>query len=129
MDVDRTRSCLSPSRVKLNLIDEKISIGVNYGKSPWQIVPEIIGFRNKIAHGKNTPLTFDEVVPADAEYKKILREFMFADWQKYANKKNAKRVRLKLEELFTIIHSKANIEGDILFGHGAQTGSARLIRR
>ena len=52
---------------------------------------------------------------------------MFADWQDFADKKNAKQVRNELEKIFKLIHEKAKIEADYLFHHGMQIGSASLI--
>ena len=41
---------------KLDLIAERLGIAVDYGSMPWQIVPEIVGVRNKIATEQtNTP--------------------------------------------------------------------------
>src|SRR6187431_966183 len=93
---------LSPNS-KLCLICEKLDITVNYGKMPWQIVPEIIGFRNKLAHGKSSLLREQKLVPVTEEYQSILRKFLLADWQEYANEKNALRAQKQLNSLFEII--------------------------
>jgi len=117
---------LSP-KSKLNVLCEKLGIEQDYGKMPWQIVPEIIGFRHKVAHGKNALLKFEEVVQITDEYKEIMHEFMFADWQEYANSDNAIKVREHLEDLFRTVHEAAGIENDFLFNHGGQSGSAKLV--
>ena len=44
---------LSP-RGKLNVICEKLNIEIDYGLAPWRIVPELVGIRNKIVHGKTS---------------------------------------------------------------------------
>ncbi len=117
---------LSP-KAKVNVICEKLEISINYGITPWQIVPEIIGFRNKVAHGKNAMLKEEKVVPKDDKYEEIVHEFLFADWQNYATEKNANKVRTELEKLFGIIHKEAKIEGDFLFHHGTQMGSTSIV--
>lgn len=113
---------------KLSLIAEKLNINVNYGNMPWQIIPEIIGFRNKIAHGKNEMLRLEKVVPKNENYEKIMHDFMFADWQEFATLENARKVREQLDKIFNIVHKAANIEDDYLFHHGLQTGSAKIVQ-
>lgn len=115
-------------KAKVNIIAEKLNIKVDYGDTLWQIIPEVIGFRNKIAHGKNTLLREKRTIRANDKYEEIMHEFLFANWQNYATKENAIRVRQRLEEVFKIIHEKANIENDFLFQHGGQLSSAKLVR-
>ena len=61
------------------------------------------------------------------KYEQLWKMFLFADWQKYASKRNAVRVRAQLETLFKLILGKANLENDWLFHHGAQVGSGTLV--
>lgn len=117
---------LSP-KAKIHVLCERLRLTPNWGTQPWQVVPQIIGFRNKIAHGKNELLTFEAVVPQDEKYDAIWREFLFSDWQTYATAKNAELVRDRLLALFKMIHAKANIKGDLLFHHGSQFGSAESL--
>jgi hypothetical protein len=117
---------LSP-KSKLNILCEKLAIEQDYGKMPWQIVPEIIGFRNKVAHGKNVLLKYEEIVQTTDEYEKILHKFMFAEWQEYVNSDNAIKVRKHLEDLLSTVHAAVGIEDDFLFSYGGQSGSASLI--
>ena len=112
-------------KAKVNVICEKLEIKVNYDRTPWQIVPEIVGFRNKVAHGKNAMLTEEKIIPKNDKYEEIRRGFLFADWQNYAVEKNAIKVRSELEKLFRIIHKEAKIENDFLFNHGGQMYSAK----
>lgn len=114
-------------RAKLALIAERLCIAVNYGSTPWQTIPKLFGFRDKVAHGKNEMLRLEDVVPHD-RYEELMHEFMFADWQKFANQRNASDVRKSLEEIMAIIHGLAGIEGDVLFSSGPQFGSATLIQ-
>ena len=113
-------------RAKIDVVCEKLGLAPEWGSLPWQIVPEIIGFRNKIAHGKNALLTFEQTVSTD-EYETLLHKFLTADWQHYATENNAVRVRAQLERLFQIIHKQAAIDGDILFQDGFQSGTATAL--
>ncbi len=115
-------------RAKLALIAEKLDFKVDYAGLPWQVIPQLFGFRDKVAHGKNEMLRLEKVVPHDDRYEELMHEFMFADWQKFATEQNAISVRKQLEEIMTDIHRMANIPNELLFGHGSQHGSARLIQ-
>ena len=101
----------------------------NWGTLPWQIVPEIVGFRNKVAHGKNALLKFEKLVSMSDDYEQTLYAFLMADWQEYATETNAIRVRAQLESLFELIHSKAAIKNDVLFVEGFQTHAATALRK
>ena len=116
-------------RAKLALIGERLNFSIDYGRPPWQIIPKLFGFRDKVAHGKNEMLRLEKVVPHDDRYEELMHEFMFADWQKFATEQNAADVRKHLEEIMVNIHKVANIENEHLFSHGSQFGSARLIKK
>ncbi len=113
---------------KLALIAEKLDFNVDYGTMPWQIIPQLFGFRNKVAHGKNEMLRLEKIVPHDDRYKELMHEFMFADWQNFVTQENAINVRKRLEEIITSIHKKTNIPNEVVFSHGSQLGSGRLIQ-
>jgi hypothetical protein len=115
-------------RAKLALIGERLNVPIDYGRLPWQIIPKLFGFRDKVAHGKNEMLRLEKVVPHDDRYEELMHEFMFADWQKFATEQNASDVRKHLEEIMANLHKVANIESEFLFSHGSQFGSARLIQ-
>ena len=114
-------------RAKLALIAEKLNFAVDYGRLPWQAIPKLFGFRDKVAHGKNEMLRLEKVVPHDDRYEELMHEFMFADWQNFANEENATNIRTQLEEIMTSLHKLANIENEFLFSHGNQVGSAKLV--
>ena len=119
---------LSP-KAKLGLICEKLKLNINYGKTPWQIVPELIGFRNKVAHGKSELLKSEEIVLGGSDkYEKLMHKFLMAEWQEFANKKNAQRAKKQLEALFIEVHRAANMENDFLFEFGAQFRTAKLVQ-
>lgn len=114
-------------RAKLALIAERLDFTVSYSRQPWQTIPKLFGFRDKVAHGKNEMLRLEKIVPHD-RYEKLMHEFMFAEWQEFANAHNASDVRKHLEESMTKIHGLAGIEGDILFSSGPQTGLVTPIQ-
>ncbi|MEX0957691.1 MAG: hypothetical protein WDZ63_00235 [Burkholderiales bacterium] len=119
---------LSP-RAKLSLIAERLNIKVDYGRLPWQIIPGLLGFRDKIAHGKNEMIRLEKTIPMDSKYEEVMHEFLFADWQNFAIEKNVVRIRQHLEDVLTTVHRAANIKDDFLFRHGDQVRSASLVRR
>ena len=115
---------LSP-RGKLDLISEKLNIDIDYGNSPWQVVPEIFAIRNKIAHGKNELLEDQRILSVDT-YDEIMGQFLVADWQEYATQETAQRVRDKVEEICKKIWKNTNFNPHELFKIGGQTGSAHF---
>jgi hypothetical protein len=112
-------------RAKLALISEKLDLNIDYGKLPWQIIPKLFGFRDKVAHGKNEMLRLEKIVPHDDRYEELMHEFMFAEWQKFATEQNAVDVRKQLEVIMTDIYRKTNIPDEFLFDNGSQMGSAK----
>jgi hypothetical protein len=115
-------------RAKLALISEKLNFEIDYGRLPWQIIPKLFGFRDKVAHGKNEMLRLEKVVSKDDPYEELLHQFLFSDWQKFATDQNASSARTHLEEIMLEIHSLAKIENEQLFRNGNHVGSALLIQ-
>jgi hypothetical protein len=116
---------LLPPGGKVNVICERLGLVPDWGALPWQIVPEIVILRNKVAHGKNELHRFEETVPLDG-YETRLHEFLAVKWQEQATEANAERVHAQLKRLFEIIHSRSDIEDDVLFVDGAQMGTATI---
>ncbi len=110
---------------KIDLIAEKLDIAVDYGSMPWQIVPEIIGIRNKIAHGKNELLKDERILTVDT-YDEKMGEILRAPWQNYATRDSAKRARAKVEEIFKTIWARTKFKEHELFQSGMQSGSAEF---
>jgi hypothetical protein len=111
---------------KVDVITEKLGIKVDYGSMPWQIVPEIIGVRNKIAHGKNELLQDERMLTVDT-YDKKMGEILRAKWQSYATQQSAERAREKVEEICKAIWARTEFKEHELFDIGGQTGSAKLV--
>lgn len=111
---------------KIDVIAEKLGIAVDYGSMPWQIVPEIIGVRNKIAHGKNELLQDERMLTVDT-YDEKMGEILRAPWQNYATQKSAERAREKVEEICKAIWAKTKFREHELFRSGMQSGSAEFV--
>ena len=112
-------------RGKINIIAEKLNIEINYGTLPWQIVPELVAFRNKVAHGKNDRL-FEEVVLPQDKYDEYLNEFLKSDWQKTATLANAEKFIKNVNELCEIVWVAAGYEKATIFTLSSQSGSSSL---
>jgi hypothetical protein len=112
-------------RGKIYVIAEKLKLDIDYGSMPWQIVPELVAFRNKVAHGKNERL-FEEVILPQDKYDEYLNESLKSNWQNTATLLGAEKFIKHVEDLCTKIwvtsgHNKATI-----FTLGIQSGSATL---
>lgn len=116
---------LSP-KSKMAILCEKLGIQLDYGALPWQIIPEIVGIRNKIAHGKNSLLKKTVITDHDT-YDEVFQEYLVADWQKYATKNNAERALREMEKVFRVIFNKAKLKDDYLFNFGAQDEYAEVL--
>jgi hypothetical protein len=111
---------------KVDLITEKLGIKVDYGSMPWQIIPEIIGVRNKIAHGKNELLKDERILTVDT-YDEKMGEILRAHWQSYATQPKAEKAREEVEKLCKAIWAKTEFKDHELFEIGGQSGSAEFV--
>jgi hypothetical protein len=111
---------------KVNLITEKLGVKVDYGSMPWQIIPEIIGVRNKIAHGKNELLRDERMLTVDT-YDEKMGEILRSHWQSYVTQQSAERACEKVQEICKTIWAKANFKELELFEIGGQSGSAEFV--
>ena len=108
---------------KIRIISDKLGLKVDYGDTPWQVVPELVAFRNKVAHGKNERL-FEEVMMPLNEYDEHLNLFLKTDWQEAATMDNAERIRILVQDLCLEIWTACGHGEAMLFAHGSQSGSA-----
>jgi len=120
-DMDR----LSP-KGKLNAICEKLSVQQDYSSLPWQVVPELIGFRNKSVHAKSQSLKSSKIVTEQDGYENLMHEFLVSDWMEFVTESNASKVRLNLEKIMQSIHEVSTYREDSLFSPGIQSSSATL---
>ena len=111
-------------RGKINIIAEKLKIDVDYGAMPWQIVPEIVAFRNKVAHGKNETLSECVEVPLN-KYDEHLNQFLKAKWQQYATLESCEKTTKYVEALCKIIWLAAGHDENMLFSLDSQSGNVQ----
>lgn len=111
---------------KIDVIGEKLGVAVDYGRPPWQAVPEIIGIRNKVAHGKNELLQDERMLTVDT-YDEKMGEILRAPWQNYATQSNAERARTQVEAICRAIWEKTEFSADELFRSGMQSGTAQFV--
>ena len=117
---------LSPEK-KLALISEKLSIQLDFGKAPWQILSQLLQYRNAIAHGKTKML--------EESYEEEVREyfddqffkFTESDWEKFATKANALKVKKDLRMAVEQLFDACGIADEIPFMLGGQEGSSSII--
>jgi hypothetical protein len=93
---------------------------------PWQVVPEIFGVRNKVAHGKNELLQDERMLSVDS-YDERMGEILRAPWQTYATRENAELAREKVEEICKAIWAKTDFDEHSLFRAGMQSGTAKFV--
>ena len=117
---------LSP-REKLDLLADQIQLKPDYGTRPWQVVKDIFGFRNTIAHGKPEELE-DETYQNLEDYLSSV-DFVQADWEKFATESNALRAQEDVGKIATLLYNTAKIKHDGPLGpfsFGFQVRRARL---
>lgn len=112
---------------KIAIICEKLEIKPDYGTMPWQIIPEIIGFRNKIAHGKSEFRRVETITECHDEYSMAMYQLIESSWGEFVTESNAIRIHKEMEVLFEIIHQKAKIPRDVLFSCGVQAGAGEVL--
>lgn len=115
-----------PPKAKLKVICEKLRIKPDFASMPWQIVPEIFGIRDKVAHGKNEILRDEQLLSVD-DYDEKMGEILRARWQEYATRENAERVREHLEKLCRNIWAETDFDEHALFRSGMQSGTATFL--
>ena len=119
---------LSPSR-KLNVIAEKLEVGKDDGKRPFQTVSKLFRFRNDIAHGKSVSVKHEkQSVVVDDTFDDYMHERPERPWEKYCTLQNAKRARVDVESIIQTLHKASGTSDDILFAFlGMWSGSATLL--
>ena len=85
-------------RKKLNVIAERLQVDINYGKRHWQVMKNLFGFRNDIAHGKSEDVKSSKVVPLDKYSDRSLGEYVRTKWEKYSTRENAIKARGRRED-------------------------------
>jgi len=114
-------------REKLDFIANHLGVTVDHGKRPWQIMKQLFGFRNDIAHGKSETIKTNEVIPEKNQDDEYMWRTAETKWEKFCNQKNAIRAREDVEKIVNILHEEGAFEDDYPFIQGVQIGSATIV--
>lgn len=116
---------LSP-KDKLNVVADRIDLEINYGNRPWQVMKDLFGFRNDIAHGKSAKV--NETITLDtAKFdENDVHSWAKTKWEKHCNEKNAERARTDVRRIILQLHDSAGID-ELPFQTGMQMSSAKIF--
>jgi hypothetical protein len=109
---------------KLNIIAERLGVRIEYGKRPWQVMKNLFGFRNDIAHGKSQIIKIEETVPHREFSDVLLGERVQTEWEKYCTQANARKAREDVEAIINELHRIGKFKPDYPFFTGNQSHSA-----
>jgi hypothetical protein len=96
-------------RDKLDLVAELSHVTPEYGSRPWQIVKDLYGFRNDIAHGKAERLTSESTVNADDSLDAELGRFVQTRWERFCTEENAVKAKEDVEEIAKALYDGASM--------------------
>jgi hypothetical protein len=116
-------------RHKTEIVASQLGIKVDYEKRPWNIVTDLFGFRNTIAHGKPEVLKQATIEPVDADLDKKLGIVLSTEWEQFCTEANAIRAREDVRAIAEGLHSAAAFdqsESTDPFFMGFQTHGASL---
>jgi hypothetical protein len=97
---------------KLEVVAAQVHVEVKPGQRPWNIVTELFGFRNDIAHAKPQQLTSDTTEPVDEYLDGKLGNLIRTDWERFCTPKNAMRAREDVLSIAQAIHEAAALDGE-----------------
>jgi hypothetical protein len=98
---------LSP-KDKLDLLAGLIGVVPDYGSRPWQILKDLFGFRNDIAHGKPEILTEETLKDLD-QLTDAKIEFIQTEWEQFCTEENAVRAKEDLEKIANVLYEASGI--------------------
>lgn len=93
-------------REKLDLLAELSHVKPDYGSRPWQIVKDLYGFRNDIAHGKPENLSSETFEDSDEYLDEKLGTFIRTRWERFCTEENGVKAKADVEQI-----AKALYEG------------------
>jgi hypothetical protein len=100
---------LSP-RDKLDLLAELSHVTPDYGSRPWQIVKDLYGFRNDIAHGKPENIISESSEDVNEFLDAKLGTFIQTDWERFCTEDNAVRAQVDVEKIAHALYDGANMK-------------------
>jgi hypothetical protein len=115
---------------KLDLLADIVGVVPNYGSRPWQIVKDLFGFRNDIAHGKPEILT-DETLKDLDKLSDGKIEFIQTEWERFCTDENAVKAKEDIEKIADTLYKASGIavkrKGPVgPFTFGSQTVTTSL---
>lgn len=112
---------------KLNVISEQLDVDINYGIRPWQVMKQLFGFRNDIAHGKSVVIKTNDLKPLHKHFDEQFGQLVRTKWEKFCTQKNAERAREDVEAIVQFLYEAGRFENDFPFTSGLQLRSATVI--
>ncbi|HEX4425590.1 MAG TPA: hypothetical protein VH079_09325 [Terriglobales bacterium] len=116
-------------REKLDLLNDLIHVTPNYGAPPWQIVKDLFGFRNYLAHGKPESSATESMEALDEYLDEKLGRMSQTEWERFGTEGNAVKAKEDIEKIATLLYKKAKVKHDGPLGpfsFGFQIHSAQL---
>jgi hypothetical protein len=115
---------------KLDLLADLAHVKPDYGSRPWQVMKDLFGFRNDIAHGKPESLISETLEDLGEFLDGKLGEHIQTDWERFCTEENAVRAKEDIEKIANILYTAADMAkkqkgplGPFAFGfqiHGAE---------
>lgn len=94
---------------KLDLLSDLTHVKPDYGSHPWQIVKELFGFRNDIAHGKPETLSGETLENLDDFLDGKLRQYLQTDWERFCTEQNAVKAQEDVEKIAALLYDAAGM--------------------
>jgi len=118
-----------PPLAKLELLAETLGVQLpkSVGRRPLQTVHKLFAFRNSVAHGRSSELTYKPAIRSTRNYEQELFEPLLADWEKLARSSDfAVRAREDVEAVLQLLQAGRKNPTENLFTTGTGSGSASL---
>lgn len=125
---DSERLC---PKKKLNLIAEHLGVTINYGTRPWQVMKDLFGFRNTIAHGKSRVFKPPVKVISLEEHEADI-SMVRTKWELFCTQTNAEGARADVEKMVYTLYEAAKAAGRDIgypFVKGGQSSDVSLYSR
>jgi hypothetical protein len=94
---------------KLDILCELVQVKPDYGVRPWQIMKELFGFRNDVAHGKPVILNAETFEDMGDYLDGNIGQTITTDWEQYCTQENAVKAKRDVEEIAEMLYKSANM--------------------